>query len=104
MAKPQNTLTYKQDMSKKEAIGILKAVGLPILVFALALYTIQNFANFGSKLLCPLIAAMWIVGFVVGIIMPAQRREIVNAERRECADILQNGTAYVTMYMMYMMV
>ena len=78
MAKPQNTLTYKQDMSKKEAIGILKAVGLPILVFALALYTIQNFANFGSKLLCPLIAAMWIVGFVVGIIMPAQRREIVN--------------------------
>ena len=26
MAKPQNTLTYKQEMSKKEAIGVFKAV------------------------------------------------------------------------------
>ena len=74
----KKTLTYKQELSKKEAVGILKAVGLPVIVFALALFTIQNFANFGTKLLCPLIASMWLVGFVVGIIMPAQRREIVN--------------------------
>ena len=78
MQNRDDTLTYKQELSKKEAIQVAKAVGLPLAVFGLAMFTIQNFANFGSKLLCPLIAAMWIVGFIVGIIMPAQRQEIVN--------------------------
>jgi len=72
-----SSLTYKSDLSRQEAFKLIKAVGLPIGVFALSMFTIQNFANFGSKLLCPLIAAMWVVGFVVAILMPAQRREVL---------------------------
>lgn len=78
MQRNSSTLTYKKDLSKQEAFRLLKAVGLPIGVFALAMFTVQNFANFGSKLICPLIAAMWVVGFVVAVLMPAQRGEIIN--------------------------
>ena len=73
--KNTNTLTYKKDLSKQEGFRVLKAVGLPILIFGLSMFTIQNFANFGSKLICPLIAAMWVVGFVVALLMPSQRSE-----------------------------
>lgn len=72
------TLTYKQTMTKQEGFQIIKAVGFPLGTFGLAMFTIKNFANFGTKLMCPLIAAMWTVGFVVAFLMPAQRRECLN--------------------------
>ena len=76
--KTTSTLTYKKDLSKQEGFRILKAVGLPILIFGLSMFTIQNFANFGSKLICPLIAAMWVIGFIVALLMPSQRSEVIN--------------------------
>lgn len=78
MAQRKETLTYKQNMSRQEAFRVVKAVGYPIGVFMLALFTISNFAAFGSKLICPLSGAMWFIGLVVAIMMPAQRREILN--------------------------
>ncbi len=78
MQRQTEVLTYKSDMSKQEAFRIFKAIGLPIGVFALSMFVVQNFASFGTKLLCPLIAAMWLVGFVVALLMPAQRSEVLN--------------------------
>lgn len=77
MERNPEVLTYKQDMSKQEAFRIFKAVGIPIGIFALSMFTIQNFAAFGTKLICPLIGAMWIVGFAVALLMPSQRSEVL---------------------------
>ncbi len=70
--------TYKAELSKQEAFRMFKAIGIPIGIFALSMFVVQNFASFGTKLLCPLIAAMWIVGFVVALLMPSQRSDIIN--------------------------
>lgn len=78
MQRKTETLTYKSNMSRQETFRVIKAVGLPVGIFALSLFVIQNFAAFGSKLLCPLISAMWLVGFIVGLLMPAQRQEVFN--------------------------
>ncbi len=77
MQRQSNTLTYKSDMSRQEAFRLFKAIGLPIGIFALSMFTVQNFAAFGTKLICPLIAAMWLVGFIVALLMPAQRNEVL---------------------------
>lgn len=77
MRKTNETLTYKSEMSKQETLNVVKAVGFPVAVFGLSMFTIQNFANFGTKVLCPLIAAMWVIGFIIAIFMPAQRNEII---------------------------
>lgn len=74
----ENTLTYKQSMSRQETYRVIKAVGYPLIVFGLALFTISSFANFGTKLITPLSGGMWFVGFVVALLMPAQRKEIIN--------------------------
>lgn len=78
MSQNREILTYKQNMSKQEAFRVVKAVGYPLSLFMLAMFTISNFASFGSKLICPLSGVMWFVGLIVAILMPAQRREILN--------------------------
>lgn len=78
MEERSKSLTYKQNMSKQETFRVLKAMGVPIVVFGFAMFTISNFASFGSKLICPLAGTMWIVGFVVALLMPAQRTEVLN--------------------------
>lgn len=77
--KGKQNLSYKRNMSKKEALHTLKAIGLPLLVFGLGLFTISSFANFGTKLICPLSGAMWMVGFIVAFLMPSQRSEVLNS-------------------------
>lgn len=76
--KDREILTYKQSISKEEAFKVVKAIGLPLGLFAFALFTISNFASFGAKLICPLSGAMWMVGLIVAILMPSQRKEILN--------------------------
>lgn len=49
MSQNTNTLTYKQNMSKSELFRIIKAIGIPMLVFGLGIFTISNFATFGAK-------------------------------------------------------
>lgn len=78
MVRNQDTPTYSSGMSKNEAYRILKAVGLPLMVFGLELFTISNFAAFGTKLICPLSGAMWLVGFIVAWLMPSMRKETLN--------------------------
>ena len=71
MSQNTNTLTYKQNMSKSELFRIIKAIGIPMLVFGLGIFTISNFATFGAKLICPLAGAMWAIGFIVALLMPS---------------------------------
>ena len=70
-----DNITYKQNLSKQELMGILKAILIPIGVFTLSIFTISQFAGFGSKLICPLSGAMWIVGVIVAALMPSMRKE-----------------------------
>ena len=53
MSRKEETLTYKQNMSKTEVFHVIKAIGCPLIVFGLGIFTISNFANFGTKLICP---------------------------------------------------
>lgn len=84
-SKRSQTLTYKQNMSKTEVYRVIKAIGIPLGLFGLALFTISNFANFGSKLICPLAGAMWAIGFIVALLMPSQRHEVLNQTMIVCA-------------------
>lgn len=72
-------LSYKRNMSRQEALHTIKAVGFPLLLFGLGLFTISSFANFGTKLICPLSGAMWLIGVIVAILMPSQRTETLNS-------------------------
>ena len=71
MAINKEPLTYRQNVSRQEAYRIIKAVGCPLAIFALALFTISSFANFGTKLICPASGAMWIMGVIVATAMPS---------------------------------
>lgn len=82
----RKTLTYKQNMSKAEIYRVMKAVGFPLAVFMLGIYTISNYANFGSLIICPLSGLMWVSGFVVALIMPSQRAEVMNQTLITCAS------------------
>lgn len=78
MTEEREILTYKQSMSRAETFRVMKAVGVPLAVFGLAMFTISNFAGFGIKLICPLSGAMWFAGFLVALLMPSQRQEVIN--------------------------
>ena len=65
-----NEIVYRQNMTRNEAVHILKAIAFPIAVFCLGLFTINMFGEFGKKLICPLSGAMWDVGVLVALLMP----------------------------------
>lgn len=70
-----NEIVYRQNMTRNEAVHILKAIAFPIAVFCLGLFTINMFGEFGKKLICPLSGAMWDVGVLVALLMPSQRKD-----------------------------
>ena len=67
MSRKEETLTYKQNMSKKEVSHVIKAIGCPLIVFGLGIFAVSNFANFGTKLICPAAGIMWFLGFFVAL-------------------------------------
>ena len=73
-----NEIVYRQNMTRNEAVHILKAIAFPIAVFCLGLFTINMFGEFGKKLICPLSGAMWDVGVLVALLMPSQRKDALN--------------------------
>lgn len=74
----QNPITYKQSMSGSDFFRYVKAVSLPIGVFLLSLVAIQSLAGFGSKLIAPLTAVMWVTGSVCALILPSHRGSILS--------------------------
>ncbi|MFR3808686.1 MAG: hypothetical protein ACLTX3_06980 [Lachnospiraceae bacterium] len=71
-------LVYKQNMSRNEAMKILKAITIPLAVFGPGLVYHQSFGAFGRKLVCPLSGFMWIIGVAVAFLMPSQRNDTLN--------------------------
>lgn len=81
----KETLTYKQNLSKTELKQALIAIGAPLGTLILGIFTITNLANFGTKLICPLSAVMWILGLIVATLMPAMRKEVLNQTLITCS-------------------
>ena len=84
MGPKKAALTYKGASSKQDSFRILKAIAIPLMVFALQIFTVNNFAAFGTKLISPASAAMWIVGFVAALFMPGDRDEIIKQTLSMC--------------------
>lgn len=79
-------LVYKQSMNRQELFKVLKAIGFPLLAFALELITISVFGyGYGHKLICPLSSIMWLVGFLTALILPSMRREVCNQTMITCS-------------------
>ena len=70
-------LTYKTYSAKKEFSKIATALAWPIVTLAVVLFTISNFAAFGTRLICPFASVMWFAGFIVAIFLPQQREELI---------------------------
>ena len=77
MAKRTN-YTYVKKTSAQDMTRIIKAVAFPSGVFFLCLFSISKFKNFGSLLMAPAIAVMWLVGAAVAFWMPSQRKSVLN--------------------------
>lgn len=78
MQTKKKPLTYKQNMSTQEVYKVIKSIGLPLALFCLGVFTISSFANFGTRLICPLSGVMWIIGVIVAFFMPSMREETLN--------------------------
>lgn len=55
----------------------IKAIGLPVSVFLLALFVITRFAQFGSSLIAPLCGIMWVIGALCALLLPSHRSSIL---------------------------
>lgn len=87
-----SNLTYKRNMSRQEFSHLAGAVLYPLGVFVFGVFVISDFAAFGTKLICPLSAAMWVAGFMIAFLMPSMRKEIIHQ------TIKMNLVYYSTLY------
>lgn len=87
-----SNLTYKRNMSRAEFSRFAWSLFYPFGVFLFGVFVISDFAAFGTKLICPLSAAMWITGFVIAFLMPSMRREIISQ------TVKMNLLYYATLY------
>lgn len=78
------SITYRPGMSRQETYGMIKAVGVPLIVFALCLYTISNFGSYGSKVICPMSGAVWLGGFLTALYLPVERRQTISQTMGIC--------------------
>lgn len=70
-------ITYKQGISGKEITGYFFAIGFPATVLILSLIIVSYFAQFGQKLMAPMVALMWICGAICALILPSHRQGII---------------------------
>lgn len=76
--KNNKKITYKESMTGQDLSKYLKSICLPLLAFGISLFTINQFAAFGTSLIAPLSATMWVAGLVVAIVLPSHRRTTLN--------------------------
>ena len=72
-----NEIVYDKGISSGEALKMITGIGIPLGIFALVLLTVSTFAEFGTRLLLPMISAMWITGLCVAIYLPSMREEVI---------------------------
>ena len=81
----EESLRYKQTLSKNDMSKIITAIGIPLAIFALGAVCIFNLASLGTYLVGPLSAAMWIMGLITSIALPSHRRQSINMTLGFCA-------------------
>jgi len=75
--KQNQSLTYRQSLSGADIYRYIKAVGLPVSIFLLAIFIIVRFAAFGSNLVAPMTGIMWVAGAICALILPSHRATIL---------------------------
>ena len=73
----KSPITYKKGVSGADIYRYIKAVGLPVGVFLLALFVITRFAAFGGNLIAPLTGIMWAFGTVCALLLSSHRTSIL---------------------------
>lgn len=76
--KSNNELVYHSTVSSKDIWPKVFAILVYLLSFGLWMYLDKAYYNFGSNIITPLTAAMYIVGAAFAILLPSQRKETVN--------------------------
>lgn len=69
-----NNLVYKDKLGASGFMRFVKAVAFPFIALAVSMYSINLFGAYGTKLIAPMTAVMWVIGTVVAILMPAQQK------------------------------
>ncbi len=71
-------ITYKQKLTGRNVIKLLKSVFVPIIVFVTAILTINIYGEgFGKGIVGLFVSLMWGISIVMAIIFPSQREAII---------------------------
>lgn len=65
-------------MSSKELSDYIKAAFTPVGVFFLCTFIIMQFGAFGRNIMAPMSGIIWILGVVVALKIPSQRKSSLN--------------------------
>ncbi len=76
--KQSERITYKERMTGQDLSKYAKAICFPLVAFAADIWTISSFRAFGTELIAPLSAGIWVSGLITGIILPSHRRTTLN--------------------------
>lgn len=71
-------ITYKEKLTGQDLGKYIKAIAFPMAAFLATVLTINTFGKFGTGLVAPLSATMWVIGLVVAIILPSHRKNTLN--------------------------
>lgn len=74
--KNNSKLTYKAPISAEERNNVIKSFLLPLLVFALVIFTIIFLGNFGRIIVTPFSCMIWVSGLIVSFLLPSFRESI----------------------------
>ena len=76
--KSSNEIVYHSKVSAQDIWPKVFAIITYLVSFGLWMYLDKAYYNFGSNIITPLTAAMYIVGAVFAILLPSQKKETVN--------------------------
>ena len=68
----------KRGIKRKQLDKHKKAVCFPLAAFAADIWAISSFRAFGTELIAPLSAAIWMSGLITGLILPSHRKTTLN--------------------------
>ena len=85
-------ITYKQKLTGRNVIKLLKSVFVPIIVFVTAILTINIYGEgFGKGIVGLFVSLMWGISIVMAIIFPSQREAIIKEVYSRKDSIIDKG-------------
>ncbi|MCR5480343.1 MAG: hypothetical protein K6F27_10895 [Ruminococcus sp.] len=92
--KGQEDIVYSTTISWRNYKPTIINLAIYAYIIGLWIYDIKAYYNFGKYILCPAVAIMFGVAFVVGLLLPSQRNEIAKSVKKFTAG-------YVTIIFLY---